>query len=144
MPAQVATFSSETRLIIVNVSVKDKMGNPVLDLKKEDFEITEDGKKQDPNVFNFEKLTNDLLTPIADEDNAPKQLEERVAAPKPAAPKPVAAAPATVILRWPGKLPAQRQAPDGDVLRHDHHAAVRPDPGTGERHQVRQGTDDVL
>ena len=95
VPAQV-TFQSETRLIIVNVSVKDKMGNPIANLKKEDFEITEDGKKQENAVFEFEKLSNDLLTPVADEENGPKQLEERVAAPKPAAPKPPPAAPATV------------------------------------------------
>jgi VWFA-related protein len=95
VPAQV-TFTSETRLIIVNVSVKDKMGNPVLDLKKEDFEITEDGKKQEVNVFQFEKLSNDLLTPVADEDNSPKQLEERVAAPKPAPAKPAPGPAATV------------------------------------------------
>ncbi len=95
VPAQV-TFQSETRLIIVNVTVKDKMGNPIANLKKEDFEITEDGKKQDNAVFEFEKLSNDLLTPVADEENGPKQLEERVAAPKPAAPKPPPASPVTV------------------------------------------------
>ncbi len=95
VPAQV-TFTSETRLIIVNVSVKDKMGNPVLNLKKEDFEVMEDGKKQEIGPFEFEKLSNDLLTPVADQENGPKQLEERVAPPpKPAAPKP-AAAPAAV------------------------------------------------
>jgi VWFA-related protein len=90
VPAQV-TFTSETRLIIVNVSVKDKMGKPVMDLKKEDFEITEDGKKQELNVFQFEKLSNDLLAPVPDEEDGPKQLEERVKeAPKPVAPKPAA------------------------------------------------------
>ena len=94
VPAQV-TFQSETRLIIVNVSVKDKMGQPIANLKKEDFDITEDAKKQDIEVFEFEKLSNDLLTPVADAENGPKQLEERVApAPKPAETK--AAAPATV------------------------------------------------
>ena len=55
VPAQV-TFTSETKLIIVNVTVKDKMGIPVSNLKKEDFEITEDGKKQGVDVFEFEKL----------------------------------------------------------------------------------------
>lgn len=92
VPAQV-TFTSETKLVIVNVSIKDKSGNPVPNLKKEDFEITEDGKKQAIDVFEFEKLANDLLPAVADQ-NAPKQLEERVTpAPKPAAP---AAAPASV------------------------------------------------
>jgi VWFA-related protein len=91
VPAQVV-FQSETRLIIVNITVKDKMGNPVPNLKKEDFEVTEDGKKQEPVVFEFEKLTNDLLAPVPNEEGGPKQLEERVAAAKPAAPKPAAPA----------------------------------------------------
>ena len=85
VPAQVVTFSSTTKLIIVNVSVKDKSGMAVANLKKEDFEVTEDGKKQGVDVFEFEKLANDLLPAVADA-SAPKQLEERVkAAPKPAA-----------------------------------------------------------
>lgn len=97
VPAQV-TFTSETRLIIVNITVKDKMGMPIANLKKEDFDVSEDGKKQDVAVFEFEKLANDLLTPIADEEGGPKQLEERVAG-KPAvaaAPKPAPAAPAQI------------------------------------------------
>src|SRR5579862_350649 len=107
VPAQV-TFTSETRLIIVNVSVKDKMGNPIPNLKKEDFEITEDAKKQDIEVFQFEELSNALLTPVADEEGGPKQLEERVAAPKAAAPKP-AAAPAAVSASAGGLANSQRK-----------------------------------
>src|SRR5580704_8393369 len=85
VPAQV-TFTSETKLIIVNVSVKDKSGMPVANLKKEDFDVSEDGKKQDVAIFEFEKLSSDLLPAVTDQDNEPKQLEERVkAAPKPAA-----------------------------------------------------------
>ena len=95
VPAQV-TFTSETKLVIVNVTVKDKMGIPVSNLKKEDFEITEDGKKQGVDVFEFEKLSSDLLPAVPDDSGAPKQLEERVA-PKPAPkPAPVAATPAAV------------------------------------------------
>jgi VWFA-related protein len=95
VPAQV-TFTSETKLIIVNVSVKDKMGVPISNLKKEDFEVTEDGKKQMVEVFEFEKLSNDLLPAVTDA-SAPKQLEERVApAPKGATPPPAAGAPASV------------------------------------------------
>ena len=97
VPAQV-TFTSETKLIIVNVSVKDKMGVPIPNLKREDFEVTEDGKKQtiDEHVFEFEKLSSDLLPAVADE-SAPKQLEERVApAPKPAPAPAAAGAPASV------------------------------------------------
>ena len=86
VPAQV-TFTSETKLIVVNVTVKDKQGNPVLNLKKEDFDVFEDGKKQEVPVFEIEKLTNDLLPAVTDTGNEPKQLEERVTPPpKPSAP----------------------------------------------------------
>jgi VWFA-related protein len=89
IPAQDVVFKAQTRLVVVNVSVKDKAGKPVLDLKKEDFDILEDGKKQTISQFEFEKLANDLLP--AAEPEAPKQLEQRVA-PKPAAPPPTPAA----------------------------------------------------
>ncbi len=99
VPAQVK-FTSETKLVIVNVSVKDKQGVPVAGLKKEDFLVTEDGKPQDIGEFSFEKLSNDLLTVLPDDNGGPKQLEERVTpAPKPVAapPKPAAQAPAAAV-----------------------------------------------
>ena len=46
IPAQDVVFRSQTKLVVVNVSVKDKAGNPVTTLKKEDFEVLEDGKKR--------------------------------------------------------------------------------------------------
>src|SRR6202012_4612723 len=91
VPAQV-TFTSETKLIIVNVTVKDKMGVPIANLKKEDFDVSEDGKPQTVEIFEFEKLSNDLL-PVVKEEGTAGQVEEKVqAAPKPAAPKAGAAA----------------------------------------------------
>lgn len=98
VPAQVK-FTSETKLVIVNVSVKDKQGVPVAGLKKEDFLVTEDGKPQEIGEFSFEKLSNDVLTALPDDNGGPKQLEERVTpAPKPAAPpKPATQAPAAAV-----------------------------------------------
>ncbi|PYR84351.1 MAG: hypothetical protein DMG19_16950, partial [Acidobacteria bacterium] len=42
--SQKFTLRTETELILVNVSVRDKNGNFVRDLKKEDFTLSEDGK----------------------------------------------------------------------------------------------------
>ena len=53
VPAQVI-FTSETRLIVVNISVKDKMGKPVLDLKKEDFTLYDKGQEQAIKYFSME------------------------------------------------------------------------------------------
>jgi VWFA-related protein len=63
--AQDVTFKVESKLVVVNVAVKDKSGNPVTDLKKEDFEILEDGKPQAIGVFELQKLAGDLLPPVS-------------------------------------------------------------------------------
>ena len=44
-------FRSTTRLIQVTVIASDKDGNPVTDLGKEDFELLEDGQRQNLAVF---------------------------------------------------------------------------------------------
>lgn len=52
--APAATLRSTTRLVQVSVVVHDKKGEPVADLKKEDFTITERGKAQDIAFFAVE------------------------------------------------------------------------------------------
>ena len=47
------TFTSESSLVIVDVSVKDKSGKIIPNLKKSDFVLTEDGKPQQISVFEF-------------------------------------------------------------------------------------------
>ena len=44
-------FRSTTRLIQVTVIASEKDGNPVTDLRKEDFELLEDGQRQNVAVF---------------------------------------------------------------------------------------------
>src|SRR5947209_5440134 len=45
-----------SELVLVNVVVRDKKGNLVRDLKKEDFTLMEDGKKQAISTFDFENV----------------------------------------------------------------------------------------
>ena len=45
--SQKFTLRTETEVVLVNVSVSDRDGNFVRDVKKEDFTISEDGKKQE-------------------------------------------------------------------------------------------------
>jgi VWFA-related protein len=45
-----------TELVLVNVVARDKKGNPIRDLKKEDFTLFEDGKKQQISTFDFEDV----------------------------------------------------------------------------------------
>src|SRR6185503_19767789 len=75
--AQEVTFKVESKLVIVNVSVKGKDGKPITSLKKEDLEISEDCVKQNLAVFELEQLSNDLLAPVA-ASSTPVTLEQRV------------------------------------------------------------------
>ncbi|HEY2352660.1 MAG TPA: VWA domain-containing protein [Candidatus Acidoferrum sp.] len=45
-----------TELVLVNVVARDKKGNPLRGLKKEDFTLYEDGKKQQISTFDFEDV----------------------------------------------------------------------------------------
>jgi VWFA-related protein len=58
------TFTSNTTLVIIDVSVKDKDGKIIEDLKKNDFTLTEDGKQQQIAVFDFQKLDNQNPAPV--------------------------------------------------------------------------------
>ena len=48
-----AIFHTETRLVPVDVVVKDKKDNYVRDLTKKDFKVSEDGKEQEITTFSF-------------------------------------------------------------------------------------------
>ena len=56
MPAAPGRISVTTELVLVNVVARDKKGNLIRDLKKEDFTLLEDGKKQAISTFDFEKV----------------------------------------------------------------------------------------
>jgi VWFA-related protein len=49
------TFSASTRTVRVPVSVLDERGNPVMGLHGEDFQIEEDGRKQEVTYFSGER-----------------------------------------------------------------------------------------
>jgi VWFA-related protein len=57
-----------THLVIVDAVVTDSSGAPVRDLKKEDFGLYEDGKRQDIQVFSFEGAGRTTKLP---QDRAP-------------------------------------------------------------------------
>ena len=78
--AQTPTFRTETNLVIVNLSAKDKAGRPVTNLKKEDVELLEDGVRQEISVFEFQKLAGEPLAPLSFANTTPPTLEERNAA----------------------------------------------------------------
>src|SRR5450631_824781 len=68
-PAQTSdtdyTFHAQTELVLVNVSVRDKSGNFVRNLKPEDFTIREDGKPQSVASFDIENTDAVPTTDVA-------------------------------------------------------------------------------
>ena len=60
------TFHTTTELVLVNVTVRDRNGNPVRDLKREDFTVLEDNKPQQVISFDLEN-TDAVLSTAATE-----------------------------------------------------------------------------
>lgn len=89
LPQQQPTFSTTTRVVVVNVTVLGRDGKPVETLKPDDFVVLEDGKPQRLQSCELERLA---LQPLAAPAAAPevRTLTTRQAE----APKPAAAAPA--------------------------------------------------
>jgi len=54
---QTPTFRTDINFVRVDVIVNDKQGNPVQDLRQEDFEVTEDGKPQTIQTFKLINVT---------------------------------------------------------------------------------------
>ncbi len=61
-------IKTQTNLVLVDVRVWDKSGNPVTDLKPEDFRVYEDGARQRLSSFSVEKIAQ---LAAATADNAP-------------------------------------------------------------------------
>lgn len=59
------TFRVPVDVVVVNVAVTDKKGNPILDLTKDDFTIYEDGKAQPIHTFTLESYRATQETEVA-------------------------------------------------------------------------------
>ncbi len=80
------TFKAQSELVLVNVSVRDKSGNLVRDLKPEDFTILEDNKPQKVASFDIENTENTPVLPqqqVALLTNTPQKVRASVANPNP-------------------------------------------------------------
>ena len=61
-----AVFRTQSRLLELSVVVKDATGRPVKDLKQEDFEIFDNGEKQDIRLFRLEEYGTSSIEPNTD------------------------------------------------------------------------------
>ncbi len=64
LPQQRATFSATTNVVIVNVTVLDRNGNPIENLTKDDFQLYEDGKLQKLQAVDLQRLNTRVLPPV--------------------------------------------------------------------------------
>ena len=76
-PSKMAKFESTTQLVVEDLIIKDKSGNPLTGLKASDFIVTEDGKPQTIDFVEFQKLEQNAA-PLAPQTEGPKVLQERV------------------------------------------------------------------
>jgi VWFA-related protein len=69
-------FDVSTQLVVEDVIIKDKSGNPVTGLKPSDFVILEDGKPQEVSFAQFQKL-EDTTLPAEPEEKPSVSLNKR-------------------------------------------------------------------
>src|SRR6202162_6711192 len=79
------TFKAETELVLVNVTVRDKNGNPVRDLKREDFTVLEDNKPQKVISFDLENTDAAVTGDVAQVKVLGQSVAGQPAAQNPAA-----------------------------------------------------------
>jgi VWFA-related protein len=84
-PAKMYKFEASTQLVVEDLIIKDKSGEPVKGLKASDFVVTEDGKPQKVEFVEFQKL-EEAAAPMPQQAEGPKQLEMRNDQPPPAKP----------------------------------------------------------
>ncbi len=63
---QTPVFRAQSNLVIVNVSVRGRDGQPVRGLTKSDFEVLEDGKPQVISIFEFQQIDATPLPALAE------------------------------------------------------------------------------
>ena len=79
------TFTSNSNLVIVDVTVKDKSGKAIDGLKPEDFTLLEDGKRQKIEVFEHQSLSLEPEPPepppsLGDQNDLPEAPKTTITA----------------------------------------------------------------
>jgi VWFA-related protein len=105
--AQDANFSVDTKLVVVNVTVRDKAGKLVTNLTANDFQIFEDNVAQKVAVFERQDLSTEPMAPLSFATR-PQTLEEKAAQPTVAPAAPAGAVVTTQLARDPKRYQNKR------------------------------------
>src|SRR6478672_12948222 len=73
----VGVLKVKSRLVVVDVVVRDKKGAVVTDLKKENFKVTENGQEQPISVFSFQRPGEDQAPPPQNAGLPPNVFKNR-------------------------------------------------------------------
>lgn len=76
-PGPVDVLKIKTRLVVVDVVVRDKKGAVVTDLKKQDFRVAENGKEQPISIFSFQHPGEGEALPLQDAKLPPNVFKNR-------------------------------------------------------------------
>lgn len=80
-------FRTNSNLVIADITVKDKAGNIIPNLKQDDFTVYEDGKPQKISVFEYQELVLEPEPPeelkLADEMKLPEKPKAELTSPTP-------------------------------------------------------------
>jgi VWFA-related protein len=85
-PGATPTYTTTANLVIVDVTVKDKTGGVIENLKQGDFSVFEDGKPQKISVFELQKLSLDPAPPpeaptLEDQKELPEDPKTTISVP---------------------------------------------------------------
>ena len=128
--AQEPTFTSNANLVIIDVSVKDRSGKVIPDLKQSDFTLLEDGKPQQISVFEFQKLEGDNALPPVPAVKPVVSVSSSTPAPKRA-----------TCHRAGARDPLSGPAPRRHAFRLQHDGDSGTGPRAGSRPQIHPRAD---
>ena len=133
-----------TQLVVEDVMVKSKDGNPVTGLTAGDFAITEDGKPQTDLCFRIPETGRRSRGPAGDSQDARAGTGPAGRNGNARTSRSEARYRQRNHSRKTRRHQVQGQTPDGHVLRHDLHADSGPDPRPDRRAEVHPDPDDAV
>jgi VWFA-related protein len=148
-PQKTPTFSVESAMVVVDVTVRDRKGNLVENLKREDFKIYEDNMPQSIVTFSAEKVA---IGPGATPQAPPSPGADTTAAPPSPGADTAAPAPEVVNLGLNPNVPVKKEMLEGkrlmilffDLSSLDEETLIRSMDGARDFIEKQTGPQDLI